>query len=219
MFNELNLITNNCFESFPGSSHPINRRMQPIVDSIVGMGTENISFMINELVRCFAVKGSYVEVGCLRGRSLISAAFQNDSTKCIGIDNFSEYDHNNENETALLQNIKNSGQKNIKFFNGDYREILSEILDFKSVDVYFYDGPHRYQDQLDGLEIMLPYFKDKCVIIVDDVCWSNVARANDDFCLKHADFKQFVRVAPHDGTFPHGQCPWWNGFEIIYRDV
>lgn len=219
MLSQLQAILEDSFVNHMADRFPKDRRMQWLnQNNVGGMGSENINFMINELVRRFASPGIYAEVGILRGRSLVGAALQNTEAQCVGIDNFSEYNPGGQNEAYVKANIAKLKQDNVVYHNADFREAVPDIFEDESVHVYFYDGCHRYQDQLDGLEIMLPKYARKCVIVVDDVCWADVARANDDFVARHPEFQRFIRIAPHDGSYPHGSCNWWNGFEIIYRD-
>ena len=103
---------------------PKERRMKVIKERRVdGMSSENIRFLINELVRLFAPKGVYFEVGIYRGCSLLSAALFNPKTRCIGIDDFSQFDNyaiefndRRKNEQVLRKNLRRFGNpKNIEW--------------------------------------------------------------------------------------------------------
>jgi hypothetical protein len=37
-----------------------------------------------------------------------------------------------------------------------------------------FDGPHKYQDQYDGLEMVLPALEERFVLIIDDWNWEKV---------------------------------------------
>ena len=153
---------------------PKDRRMRVIrLKEVSGMCTENVSFLINEIVRVIAYKGVYLEVGTFNGYSLFSAALFNPKTRCIGIDNFSQFDSSCNNENILKTNIKKFPDlKNIEFYNMDYKDaigcLFSKELNLK-INVYYYDGNHSYKDQSEGLRIMLPYLSEKCIILVDDI--------------------------------------------------
>ncbi len=190
--------------------------MQCLEDKCVaGMNTENIRFLINEIVRLFAKGGLYMEIGTYQGCSLLSAALFNSSTKCVGIDNFSLFDPKKDNEQYLQSNLaKFDNPQNIHLCRGDYKDVIPKYFeqrDNTKVHVYFYDGPHSFVDQLEGLEIVLPYLARECVILVDDLNVPEVERANRQFLRHNSNFRSVFRVRT-DGEDPF---TWWNGFEII----
>ncbi len=200
--------------------HPKDRRMRIHEEKdIAGMNTENIRFLINEIVKRYAVNGVYLEVGMFQGSSLLSAALYNGKTRCIGIDNFSQFDEDGKNEAVLKQNLSKCGSpSNIEIYNMDYtdgiRHLFGKDPNLK-VDIYYYDGQHSYENQKMGLEMMLPYLAKKCIIFVDDINWDRVDRANQDFLKENKDFRSVFKVT----TKAVGVSDWWNGFEIITRDV
>ena len=190
---------------------PIDRRMR-ILDDVRGMSTENIRFLFNEIVK--RIGGTYLEVGIWRGCSLLSAALWN-SARCIGIDNFSEFNYGPDGkfderpEEELKKNLARFPVENTEWYKGDYREVIKNLKDLR-VDVYFYDGNHSYENQTEGLRIMLPYLSKECVIIVDDINWEQVERANNDF-IKENPFKSVLKIKT-EGNQSKG---WWNGIEIL----
>ena len=198
--------------------NPINRKMRILdLKCVDGMNSENIRFLINEIVRKFAKNGVYLEVGTYRGSSLISAALFNPSTRCIGIDNFSQFDPENSNKKCLMNNLKKFPElKNIEFYGHSYEKVLKTLFDKEKnlkVDVYYYDGHHSYDDQISGLRAVLPYLSEKCIIIVDDFNWDFVEKANRDFLLENSNFKSLFKMR----TLKDGSPDWWNGIEIIGR--
>lgn len=222
MIKELNKIIFEGFDDYIVAAAPKNRRMKILSDmQIKGMTTENIDFIRNEVVRIFAEKGCYLEVGCFQGRSLISAALFNKNTRCIGVDNFSLFDKSKKNYNILTQNIEKSKCKNIEFYNDDYLAAIPKIFSKEpnlKIDVYFYDGNHTYEEQLQGLEIILPYLADRCIILVDDVNWKIVDEANHKFLEKYLNFHNFLKLRTSNNHKQATTSPWWNGFQIIYRD-
>lgn len=197
---------------------PVDRRMRVLKDrGVEGMATENIKFFINELVRRFAQNGVYAEAGSYQGSSLLSAALFNPSTRCIGIDNFSQFDKQGINERVLKENLaKFQDLKNIEFTNMDYKKALS-LLALREphckIDIYYYDGDHALESQLGGLSAVLPFLSSRCFIIVDDVNLTSVSRANEIFIKNNPDFKSVLRIK----TGGMASLDWWNGFEIISR--
>ncbi len=199
---------------------PNDRRMHVLKEKgVAGMSSENIRFLINETVRRFAKNGVYLEVGTYNGCSLLSAALFNPSTRCIGIDNFSQFNLNRENYLIFKENLdKFLNPKNIEFYNQDYRECFKYLFSKESslkANVYYYDGKHTYEDQMSGLKSILPHLAEECVILVDDINWPYVEEANRDFIKENNDFKSVLKIR----TKGNDSNDWWNGFEVISRGI
>lgn len=215
-------ILNECWADYRVDGHPKDRRMAVLAEkSVSGMSTENIRFLINEIVRRYAQNGVYLEVGTYQGGSLLSAALGNPSTRCIGIDNFSQFDPEGKNETFLRRNLAGFGDPaNIEFYNEEYRAAFGRLFGgapAAKVDVYYYDGEHSYRGQIDGLEAALPYLAERCIVLVDDVTWLHVARANRDFLRRHPAFRSAFRVRTQIAGAK--AADWHNGFEVLVRGI
>ena len=222
-------ILKECWVHYKKDLSPKDRRMSILKEKGVrGMSTENIRFLLNEIVKKFAKRGTYLEVGIFRGCSLLSAALFNPSTRCIGIDNFSEFNYNSDgwrqsdnlnNEEELKKNLaKFPNTQNIEWYKGDYKKVIKNLFAKEpnlKVNVYFYDGEHSYENQLEGLKIMLPYLSKRSIIIVDDLNWEQVEKANTDFIKKNPDFKSVIKIK----TKANCSEDWWNGIEIIAKGL
>jgi len=93
------------WENYEADLYPKDDRMDTLrKKNVWSMSTENIKFFINEAVRRLARDGVYFEVGVFHGCSLLSAALFNYSTRCIGIDNFSQFDPEGKNEFIIIFN-------------------------------------------------------------------------------------------------------------------
>jgi hypothetical protein len=200
--------------------NPKDRRMKAIEgEKVYGMNTENIRLLINEIVKRFAKNGVYLEIGTLNGSSLLSAALFNPSTRCIGIDDFSELNPEGTNELILKGNLEKFGNpKNIEFYNLDYREAVKVLFSKEphlTINVYYFDGPHKYEDQINGLNLVLPYLSERCVILVDDVTWFQVDMANKKFLKANTDFESVFMIKPKSWQ----SMEWWNGFQVITRKI
>ncbi len=211
-------IINKNWVNFKEDPRPLDRRMSVLkLGGVHGLSTENIAFLINEIVRLSARNGVYLEVGTFKGYSILSAALYNPSTRCVGIDNFSQFDPMHINEKALRANLRKFGcPKNIEFYNLDYREGIKYLSSGKhtlKVNVYYYDGEHSYSNQAEGLRIILPYLSEKCIILVDDINCESVEKANMDFLTEYREFRSVFKVK----TEENGSRGWWDGFEVITR--
>jgi len=83
------------------------------------------------------------------------------------------------------------------------------------VNVYYYDGDHSYENQIEGLNILLPYLAHKCIILVDDINGEEVEEANKYFVKENPNFKSVFKIRTK-GT---NSIDWWNGFEVIARGL
>lgn len=193
---------------------PVDRRMDVIREkNVEGMSTENIRFIINEICRLYC-KDLYVEVGSWKGCSLISASLNNTIPKFIGIDNFSQFEGN---INILKENLKDFNVHNAEIIEGDYENIIKSILKEKSIDVYFYDGYHSYEHQKNGLNIIKPYLKDDCIILVDDIVWPEPKTATLDWLAENTDFEHITLKENESQT----ECSkyWWLGLMILSRNI
>jgi len=225
-------ILNKNWDDYKKDLFPKNRKMRILRENKIDcMSSENIQFMVNEIVKEFASSGVYLEVGIYRGCSLLSAALFNKNTRCIGIDNFSQFkdlsvskffdtgfptDYKNNEEVLKSNLLKFGNPENIEYYRMDYKEAISMLFskepDLK-VDVYFYDGGHSYETQIEGLRIILPYLAKKSVILVDDINWGFVEKANEDFINENPEFNSEFKIK----TKRNLSSDWWNGFEILAR--
>lgn len=203
--------------SYKTAEFPKDRRMKVVSENnINGMSSENIRFIMNEICRLYC-KDLYVEVGSWEGCSLISSALYNKKAKFIGIDNFSQFEGSLDKIKANIEKMK---MKNVSVVEGDYQKTIPEILTPKSIDIYFYDGNHSYQDQIKGLDIIKPYLKDKCIIFVDDSSWIEPQKANNDWLEQNKDF-EMITLTINDYSMEN-TCNnkfWWNGLTIFSRGI
>ena len=118
---EITKILEENWKDYKIDLYPKDRRLSILEKKkVYGGSTENIRFLINEIVRRFAKNGVYLEVGIWHGCSLLSASLFNSSTRCIGIDNFSELNPEDKNESILRENFKKFGDpENIEFYKKD----------------------------------------------------------------------------------------------------
>ncbi len=215
-------ILRECWNDYRNDPYPHDRRMKVLEEKEVkSFSTENIRFFINEIVRRFAQDGVYFEVGIYRGGSLLSAGLFNPSTRCIGIDDFSGHNPIMVNEKVLNMNLDKFGNpSNIEYYNMDYQDAISMIFNNEpdlKVSVYYYDGDHSYEHQLNGLRAILPYLAPKCILLVDDVNKSDVVNANNKFMEENPDFQSACQMR----TKGWGDCStnWWEGFQVLSRGI
>ena len=221
-----------CWKDYRFDVQPIDRRMDILDRRMVeGMSSKNIRFLINELVRRLPKGGVYLEIGTYQGSSLLSAVLFNPTKRCIGIDDFSEFDHYSivkhmsaqnhflqENNAFILRaNLKKfKSPQNVLFIRNSYQAGLKELFlkekDLK-IDFFFYDGPHTFKDQINAMRMVLPYLAKQCIILVDDTNQMHLRKANRVFLKETRDFKLLVSIS----TKKTVSETWWNGIEILAR--
>ena len=176
--------------------------------NVKGMGSPKVWGLINHL----SGRGDvYLEVGVYQGASLIAAAQGND-TRCIGIDNFKQFNRDGDNEKICRKNI--SPYKNIELIKGDGLKELRKLKTQKlKVDTFFYDGTHEKDAMTDAFKIAVPMINEGGYIIIDDTNWKEIANWIADFCEKSVWEVIFSRKAKFQGDAEG----WWNGVQVLKR--
>lgn len=164
-------LINHCIESIYKSNKEISKIDQSILN-IEGMSSPKVRHLMNNL--CSFDDCNFLEVGTYMGSTLCSAAYLNKGS-FIGIDNFSEF-HSSIDKTALhrqdkikdtlYNNIKNLNQTNISFYENDF--FTSGISTNFKINVFFYDGIHRYKYQYENLKVLKNSFDTYFIYLVDD---------------------------------------------------
>ena len=184
------------FDEFPVSPNPNGRRFTRILDEVPGLACENNLALLNLAASMLEPGESYVEVGSLRGTSLIAAMVGNDDADFVAIDDFSMQDGSRK---QLERNVEQFGLEVPTIVEGDaFQVIPSGALAGKSVGVYYYDAGHSYEQQLDGLRMIEPWLADRALLIVDDTDWEQVERATRDYLEQPAQGAP-ARLDPRQG--------------------
>jgi hypothetical protein len=171
----------------------------------------------------------YLEIGVYQGLTLLSSAASSPTNTFFGIDNFAFFDPKGENKQLIVERAEKLKISNAHLINMDYEDALENLqqhIGDKKVSVYFIDGPHDYRSQLMCLLLIKPFLADQAVIIIDDSNYRHVRQANRDFLLTNPEFKllyqSYTKAHPlnmNDADKSEVVKGWWNGVNIIYRDV
>ncbi|SRR5579875_356413 len=192
------------------STHPADRRLAGWPGKIPGMATENKLMLLNLAVARLGANEVYVEVGCYRGLSLVSAAAGNPAAQIYACDNFSQFKSSADQLRRALAEHTPPGQ--VHFFDLEFRKFLIDApWRPAKIGVYFYDGGHSFADQYDGLRYALPSLADGALVIVDDTNKRNVRSANRLFAREIEGFEPVL-----DLRTPRNHSPtWWNGIQLF----
>jgi predicted O-methyltransferase YrrM len=206
------------FDDFPRSSQPHGRRFDDIVAGIPNLAAENVLALLNLAASLLRPGESYVEVGSYYGASVIGAARGN-SGDFVAIDAFTFGEHDVRGKhlpaasrSGLEQNLRRFGVEGVTILEGDAFEVLEgDALGDRRVGVYYWDGPHGYDDQLRGLRAIEPWLADEALIVIDDEDWDDVSRATRDYLAGEPRARHMFEIAGEDG----GQLQWWDGVAVL----
>jgi len=174
------------------------------------MSTFTIGSIINKIVSQMKEDQCFVNVGVWHGFTFLSGMINNSDKKCIGIDNFSEFNGPRE---EFLQRFNLSKSENHFFHELDYQDYFSNVHKGE-IGFYIYDGEHSYENQLKGLQIAEPFFADDCIIMIDDTNWDRVRQATLDFISKSKNKYQILLDKP---TTYNGHPTYWNGILLLKK--
>ena len=150
----------------------LKRKVNDFILQMDGLSGRKYRSLINSLIEKVE-KPSYLEIGSWLGSTSCSAAFKNDlNITCI--DNWSQVFFKEEfpdPESIFKKNIESciSKKSTLNFINNDFRKV-----DFSSIgkhNIYLFDGPHHYEDHIDGIVHAQPALTENYILIVDDWNW------------------------------------------------
>jgi len=197
------------WDDFPRSELPRDSRFADIIDAVPGLTRPNNLALLHHAAALLPSTETYVEVGSLRGTSLIAAMLDNEGKDFVAIDDFSMGE---ASRSQLEQNLARFDRTGAKIVEGDAFTILrGDALAGRSVGVYYYDAAHTYEQQLDGLRLAEPHLADEALLIVDDTDWDFVEQAVDDYLREQPKAKQLLAVGGKDAGSP----AWWEGVRVL----
>jgi len=178
-----------------------------VISKIHCMSTPRVYAVINAVVSCMDDGELYCEVGMYQGGSHISALLGN-SAKAIGVDNFAEFQGTN-NFDQTYKNLCDFGvAQRTEIRNMGYKEFFAQLPPETKIQVYYYDGAHGYEPQLEGMELGFQFMQSGSVLIVDDLFYPEVTRAVNQFIANHVNQ---VRVMLMIDSMQAVDPVWWNG--------
>jgi hypothetical protein len=119
--------------------------------------------LINNLVGSIP-NPRYIEIGCWAGSTACAAMYGNQA-KVTCIDNWSGFGGPREEFLANINQYRNACT-DFEFVEADFRKI--DYAPLGKHNIYFFDGPHGYQDQFDGAIVAVPALDREWIFIADD---------------------------------------------------
>ena len=180
-----------------------------------GMSGRRYRCLINQLMATVE-DARYLEIGSWAGSTACAAMFGN-RAKVTCIDNWSQFDGPKD---QFFANTARAQSKAIDFtfIESDFRQV--DYSSLGKFNIYLFDGPHSYLDQLEGIAIAQPAL-DLCYIqIVDDWNWPDVRHGTSaalaSWCGAHYEVLYSIEIrTTQNDTHPvlsHQNSDWHNGY-------
>lgn len=143
--------------------------------SLSGLSSPTIRHFLNNL--CDLPSLNYLEIGTWTGSTLISASYGNGG-RFTAIDNFTLSPPTREIFRRVRERFKDSCE--VAFYDADCwsRSLLRRLP--KNINVYFYDGPHGYEDSYRAFTRYDSILAREFVAVVDDWNWWPIRKATRD---------------------------------------
>ena len=190
------------------------------IRELEGLSGLKYRYFLNLLIKKI-VNPSYLEIGSWLGSTACSVMYKN-YLKVTCIDNWSQTFNDKKNPMITFKkNVKRCISQNIEFeiIEKDYRKVRYSEL-FKKYNIFFYDGPHHYEDHYDAILLLQNNLADKYILIVDDWNWLQVRNGTlDAISFLNSKIISLTEIkTTQDNSKPvfKGQfSEWHNGYGIF----
>jgi hypothetical protein len=197
--------------------HDDFRGARPLVD-VEGLSSPRVCNFLNRMVARLEGDSAYLEIGTFRGLTLLSAAIDNPSRRCIGCDKFRVYGR----FTGIGACARRALERNMRRYRGRAAQITfhhttsERLFGERRIDapvgVYFYDGDHSFDGTRRGIMAVVPHLQARAVIVVDD--WNDpVIRGATFAALRDA---QLEVLWERELAGDHGGAGFWNGVGVFF---
>lgn len=202
---------------------------------IDGMSSPKGRRLLNSL--CEMPGARYLEVGCWKGSTLVSALCDNQPDVAVAVDNYSEFQEplftnsinfdgsplKDETIPLLFSSVKkqfedninhyvwNNALHNLHVYDGDCFDegIIKQVGDYAPFNIYFFDGEHTEDAQANAFLKYNHLLSDSFICVVDD--WNDGnAEAGTARAFKELNYNILMEVllpARYNGDI----YQWWNG--------
>lgn len=193
--------------SIEHAEQEMSKLTQPLL-KIEGMSSDKVRHLLNNL--CTLQGGAYLEIGCFKGSTLLSAIYRNQATlkDVVAIDNWVEF---GGPKAAFMENVSRYATQPIRFFETDCFSVNLKSF-FYPINIYFYDGGHRQADQKAALTYFHPIFDDIFIVVIDDWNWSDV-REGTRAALRELGYTVLYQRELFNEKF-EDRSSWWNGLFV-----
>jgi predicted O-methyltransferase YrrM len=185
--------------------------------NVPGLTSARVQTLLNTLARGV---DTYLEVGSAMGATFCAVIKDNPLT-AIAIDNWKEQIQPAtgnvdmlpaNNVHTFIENVKPfKGHSNITVVDSDLFEVDINPW-FNKVKMWFYDGPHEFENTKRAVEHYYDTLADEAIIVFDDANWQGVvdgARAGLESVGAKITYEKMILNEVEDPN------AWWNGLYIV----
>lgn len=170
-------------------------------NNIEGWFTDLDVFTYSNLIKKIKNKGTLVELGCFKGKSLCSIAehILKKQINVFAIDTFEGTKNEEAHKGVVKEDVLNSFLKNIKDFKIDKNVTIfedttlgaaSKFANFKFIDLLFIDADHSTEAVIQDFNTYFPRVKDNGIIAGHDFTWESIRNALEDLNILHSVNKE-----------------------------
>lgn len=182
--------------------------------TVLGLSSSRIDKLLNELGK---ISTTYLEVGCLSGRTF-SSTITGNKLNAHAVDLWKEgiaaengsIDITVTKDDFIRNILPHKGENKIKIFNCDFIDVDKSSI--KNVDLFFYDGDHSYESTKLAVEYFADTFAEECVLIFDDANWDGVVNGAEAGIKKAGLTVQYEKKMLNS---IEDEQMWWNGVYIV----
>ena len=176
--------------------------------AIEGMSNRKVRHLFNNITKIDNC--NYLEIGCWKGSTCISALYKNKINKHWIIDNFSLFGGPRE---EFLTNFRTILGYEPNLIDKHYRS-FDPVKDYgiENVNVYFYDGEHDDSNQSYALGHYMNSFSNEFIYICDDWFWWQVEKMTREAIRTLNLTILYEEVLPQ--RTKEDEDLWWNGLFV-----
>lgn len=178
--------------------------------NIPRMSTFAIGSLINAMVSVLPPGHAFVNVGVWHGFTFLAGLAGNPRTRCIGVDNFSEFGGPRD---GFYANFNKHKSDHHQFFEMDYRVYFKEHHT-GPIGLYLYDGNHSVENQFEGLKVAEPFFAPGCLLLVDDINEEGPLEGTIRFVQQN---KHRYELLVEQHTAHNTHPTFWNGIALLRK--
>lgn len=186
-------------------AHEEISKLDPDIYRIVGASSPKVRRLLNNL--CSKSNTCYLEIGCWKGSTLISALYKNQSSidSAVAVDIAPDVD-------LLPNTTKFLPPNSFQFYSANCFTIDPLSIIFSPINVYFYDGEHYFIDQERAFTHYNSVFDNLFIAVIDDWNWDMVKNGT------YSAFDKLNYTILYENELPArfngDQEQWWNGIYI-----
>jgi len=169
------------------------------------------AYIINKLVEQMPIGQVYLNVGIFAGWSFFAGMIGREDKKVIGVDNFCQQYNGLQTKPIFEHLYKQFKTKNSTFVEKDYLEYFETHTE--QIGLYFFDGPHDYDNQYKAMEVAHPHLAKNSYVIIDDINWDDPYNATMDFIKNNKGYK----IVFNQKTITDMHPTYWNGWLILKK--